>query len=127
MYRIKVTEEFGRGLYADKNIYADEVVCRCEILVLDAADTAVVNNTSLRWYTFKFTDTSDCLVLGEGELFNHADSPNVSYRLIDFDGRKVMEFRALMDIPVYHQLFIDYSADTKVSIEEYVDTKSLIR
>jgi hypothetical protein len=119
MYHLQTTTEFGRGLYATWTINKNTILFTAELLVLNPADTIKVNETDLQYYTFKYTDTQDCLVLGDGEIFNHSDIPNTCYKLIDFDGRKVMAFYTLRDISQYEQLFIDYSADTKVKTQDY--------
>ncbi len=118
---IKMTEEFGRGVYAEKSITEGEVVEIAEVLLLSEQDTWAVNQTGLKDYTFvvsenldyTFTDNQDCLVLGNGELYNHSQEPNVKYELINLNGRKQMYFTALRDIKPDEQLFIDYNADTK--------------
>lgn len=118
-YILKVTQEFGRGLYASFDIPKDKILFTAELLVLSEQDTKVVNTTDLQWYTFKYDDTRDCLVLGDGEIFNHNDSPNVGYKLGDFDGRKVMYFYTVKDVKADEQLFIDYGADVVVKTNEY--------
>lgn len=126
MFQIKVTQEMGRGLYATKLIPAGTTVMQCELLVLSEFDTLVINRTELRHYTFVYNATQDCIVLGNGEMLNHSDIPNVSYMLTDFDGRKVMVFRALTDIPMGQQLLIDYGADLAVDTSKYIEQKSLM-
>lgn len=120
-YTLKVTPEFGRGLYASRVIQPGEVVTRCELLVFSADDTPKVNDTDLKYYTFKFNETQDCLCLGDGEIFNHQDVSNVSYQLEDFEGRKVMVFRAKEVIQAGLQLFINYTDDVAVNATEYVN------
>ncbi len=119
MYKLKVTQEFGRGLYSTRKIYAGEIVMVCELLVLSEIDTPLVNATDLKWYTFKFNETQDCLVLGLGEIFNHTEAANVSYKLSNERGRPVMVFMSQTDIKAGQQLFIDYGADTRVNIGGY--------
>lgn len=126
MVQVKVSQEMGRGVYASETIKAGQNVMLCEILVLDQIDTFKVNSTSLKYYTFKFNETQDCLVLGLGEIFNHDNRPNVSYGLVEHDGRMMMTFTALSDIDVRAQLFIDYAADTQVVVNEYIETGSLV-
>lgn len=118
-YFIRFTKEFGRGIYAEKDILPGQVIMQCELLVLSEKDTPIINSTDLQWYTFKYNDKQDCLVLGNGELFNHSDTPNAEYRLVDFDGRKVMQFVATKKIMPIEQIFIDYTADTKVDSNTY--------
>lgn len=122
MFKITQSEQYGREVTATEFIYQDDTVTLCELLVLDASDTVTVNTfTSLQWYTFKFNDIQDCLVLGCGEIFNHSDTPNVTYDLVESEGRTKMRFKALRDIKTGEQLFIDYAKDTKVDASGYVN------
>lgn len=124
---IKTTQEFGRGLYAANELQAGKILFTAELLVLSPADTIKVNETDLKYYTFKFNETQDCLVLGDGEIFNHADSANIGYKLIDYgnQGRQIMVFFTLQKIEQDSQLFIDYNADVQVDTTAYV-TKNLV-
>ena len=126
MYMIKVTKEFGRGLYATETIKEGQVVTECEVLVLSPEDTVKVNQTDLQYYTFVFDEQRDCLVLGDGEIFNHSDTPNVAYKLVNYQGRKLMHFVATKTIKEDEQLFTDYNADVKVDTTAYIETKSLL-
>jgi hypothetical protein len=126
MHLIKMTQEFGRGMYASHLLEAGDIVTTCEVLVLSSEDTLKVNQTELKHYTFVYDESRDCLVLGDGEIFNHSDNPNVAYHLDDFDGRKVMRFVALRIIETGQQMFTDYNQDVKVNIEDYKNQKSLI-
>lgn len=128
MYTIKVTPEFGRGLYASRDLYANEIIEVAELLVLSASDTLKVNQTDLQWYTFVFDAKTgqDCLVLGNGEIFNHSDEANVNYDLVQYGDRVKMVFVSNRDIKAGDQLFIDYGRDTdKVKTEQYVN-KNLV-
>lgn len=119
-YEIIETSEFGRGLYAYATYFKDEIVFDAELLILSPEDTKVVNTTDLKYYTFKYDETRDCLVLGDGEIFNHSDKPNVAYTLVEHEGRKIMRFTALRDIKDGEQMFIDYNADQRVEFQDYV-------
>jgi hypothetical protein len=127
-YILSVSPEMGRGLYSNPitGVNKDDLIALCELLVLSPVDTAIVNITDLKHYTFKFDAERDCLVLGDGEIFNHSHEPNVSYELVDFGDRKMMRFVALRDIQPGEQLFIDYNADTQVDTAQYCSTKSLV-
>jgi SET domain-containing protein len=122
IYSVQMIDGMGRGIIAERDIKRGEVITNCELLVLSPEDTIKVNETDLKWYTFTFNaETSqDCLVMGDGEIFNHDDDANVLYGLIEFNGRKLMRFQACRDIRRGEQLFIDYGADVKkVDIEGY--------
>jgi hypothetical protein len=118
-YFLKVTEEMGRGLYALYDLPKDRLLFTAELLVLNKEDTLTIDKTDLKWYVFKFNADQDCLVLGDGGIFNHSDYANVSYKLIDYDNRKVMAFITNNDVKQYEQLFINYAADTRVNPENY--------
>lgn len=113
IYSVQMIEGMGRGVIAERDIKLGEVITNCEILVLSPEDTLKVNETDLRWYTFIFDKSTnqDCLVMGDGEIFNHDDNANVLYGLIDWNGRKLMRFQASRDIKKGEQLFIDYRQD----------------
>jgi SET domain-containing protein len=127
---VKLYEGMGRGLAAFTMIEKGKFVMECELLVLSQFDTPIANMTELKHYTFKYNESQDCLVLGNGEIFNHSDEPNVKYELVDYtqDGetRKVMMFTAIRHIDAGEQLFIDYNADIPVDTKEYVNSKSLV-
>lgn len=127
MYYLKMHETMGRGLFAMQDIPAQRVLFTAELLVLSEVDTVTVNTTDLQYYTFKYNEKQDCLVLGDGEIFNHSDTPNVGYKLIDFDGRKVMAFYTLRDVVPHEQLFIDYNADVVVSVQDYMGKNLLAK
>lgn len=120
MIFIKKTKKYGRGVYAAKDITKGTVMEICEVLVLSQNDTKLVNKTDLKYYVFKYNDKQDCIVLGNGEIFNHADSPNVSFKLI----KNKMVFRALKNIIKGKQLFTNYNEDVEVNTKKY--TKNLI-
>jgi hypothetical protein len=129
IYSVQMVEGMGRGIIAERDIKLGEVITNCELLVLGQADTSSVNQTELQWYTFVFdaANKQDCLVLGDGEIFNHDDNANTLYGLIDFDGRKLMRFQAARDIKKGEQLFINYGADVpSVNTQGYKDNASLI-
>lgn len=129
-YHIKMTQDMGRGLYPIRNLYKGEIVSICEILVLSQNDTLNVNKTDLQYYTFKYNQMQDCLVLGDGEIFNHANDSNVSYELVSHSengqDRMRMIFVAKRDIGVGEQLMINYQDDTQVDSNKYIAQKSLI-
>ena len=124
-YFVQMFPEMGRGLVAKHSIDVDSIITVCELLVLDAVDTWSVNKTALQFYTFKFNESQDCLVLGDGEIFNHSDKPNVTYRLESYGDRMMMVFQATSRIEQGEQLFIDYSQDMYINAEEYTKAKSL--
>ena len=110
---IKETAEFGRGLYATHDLQPGQIVFSAELLVLSPEDTIKLQATDLKDYVFTFNATQDCLVLGDGELFNHSDANNVGFKLGKHGERTVMYFYALTEIKAGSQLFINYADDLR--------------
>ena len=128
IYSVQMVEGMGRGVIAERDIKLGEVITNCELLVLSKPDTCLVNQTELQYYTFVFdaANNLDCLVLGDGEIFNHDDDANTLYGLIDWNGRKLMRFQAARDIKKGEQLFINYAADSLINVEDYLNNGSLV-
>lgn len=128
IYSVQMVEGMGRGVIAERDIKLGEIITNCELLLLSKPDTCLVNQTELQYYTFLFdaANSQDCLVLGDGEIFNHDNDANTLYGLIDWNGRKLMRFQAARDIKKGDQLFIDYGADTQVNVENYLNNGSLL-
>ena len=120
-YYVKETQEFGRGLYALTDIPEQRILFSVELLVLSEKDTKTVNETDLQYYTFVYNEKQDCLVLGDGELFNHSDDANVGYKLTQTPGtnRKMMTFYTIKPIKEHEQLFINYNQDVAVNTASY--------
>lgn len=111
LVHVKNTKKMGRGIFAFKPIKKGTVISTEEILVFSEDQTREINNTCLQTYTFRYDDTRDCLVLGNGEIYNHSHVPNVSYKIVKKNGRHMMRFRAVRPIKKGEQLVIDYLAD----------------
>lgn len=122
-YYVRDTASMGRGVFADRDFKAGELICYCELLVLNSTDTELFEETDLRYYTFRYNDTQDCLVLGDGELFNHNDRENVAYELVTIPDairpRTLMKFTTTKPILQDEQMFINYSADIPVDTTQY--------
>lgn len=106
MYKIDVSERYGRGIYAARDIQPNELIMQCELIRIPGLAPGV-----LAAFAFSYNETDDCVVLGDGMLFNHNDSPTVFYFMEEFQGRKVMVFRSAGYIKKDSQMFIDYRAD----------------
>ena len=94
--KITYSEAMGREITASRQILAEELIEIAELLILNPIDSVNVNKTDLQFYTFVYNKQQDCLVLGNGELYNHSDNANVAYSVkVDKDGRPKMFFQAV--------------------------------
>lgn len=117
---IMTTQEFGRGVYALCDIPQGTIIERAHILVLSEADTIAIRNTDLKYYDFNYNDKQACLVLGNGELYNHSDTPNLRYDLVSCGGHERMVFVTTKPVKAGEQLFTNYNQDdTSVNPKDY--------
>ncbi|KAH9999627.1 cytidine deaminase-like protein [Russula compacta] len=80
--KIKHSDGKGRGVYASKAMPAYTLLEISPALLFSAEEyEAHGRHTVLDHYTFKWRDGRMALALGLGSLFNHSDSPNVSYTI----------------------------------------------
>lgn len=79
---IKVTEEKGRCVHASRFIPKHTTIEISPVLLFSKEEyESHGKHTVLDHYTFKWANERMALALGLGSLFNHSDTPNVSYTL----------------------------------------------
>ncbi|KIK69616.1 hypothetical protein GYMLUDRAFT_236120 [Collybiopsis luxurians FD-317 M1] len=121
--RIQHSEEKGRGVYASRKIPKQTVVEISPVLLFGAEEYEKHGKyTVLDHYTFKWKDGRMALALGLGSLFNHSNSPNVSYTLNP--QTESIRYETVRDINEDEELCIFYGhklwfdpVDTAVSAE----------
>ncbi|KAH8104815.1 hypothetical protein BXZ70DRAFT_998726 [Cristinia sonorae] len=80
--RIAYSEGKGRGVYASRDISAGTLIEISPVLLFTQNEYKEHGQfTVLDHYTFKWPDGRMALALGLGSLFNHSESPNVSFQL----------------------------------------------
>jgi SET domain-containing protein len=107
----------GRGVVAERDIAAGELVERAPVLIVPEADRAGIDRTSLGNHIFMWehdTVAEDlytqkgraAVVLGAASLINHSDDPNCDFvRYID---ALALDLVAIRDIKAGDELTIDY-------------------
>ena len=115
--RVVPTGARGRGVVAEREIAAGEVVERAPVLIIPEADRAAVDPTNVGNYIFMWehdTVAQDlysqngraAVVLGYTSLVNHSDAPNCDFvRYID---ALAVDLIALRTIARGEELTIDY-------------------
>ncbi|KAF9468546.1 cytidine deaminase-like protein [Collybia nuda] len=72
----------GRGVFASHTIQRQTIVEISPVLLFSSEEYDLHGKyTILDQYTFKWTDGRLALALGLGSLFNHSETPNISYTL----------------------------------------------
>ncbi|MGW0605888.1 SET domain-containing protein [Streptomyces sp. NPDC002640] len=77
---IRPSATHGRGVYATRPFAQGDVVECCPVLVVPAAQRALLDRTSLYDYYFHWQDGAAALALGYGSLYNHSSEPLARYR-----------------------------------------------
>ena len=109
--------KYNRCVIADKMYFPGDVIEIAEILPLSPEDTIVINNTNLRVFTYALNEYQDCVVLGNGCLYNHNDTANASYAIEQVNDRHCMVYKATELIQHNEQIFINYLQDADVDLE----------
>jgi uncharacterized protein len=115
--RIALMGGKGRGVVAERDIAAGELVERAPVLIVPEADCAGIDRTSLGNHIFMWehdTVAEDlytqkgraAVVLGVASLLNHSGDPNCDFvRYID---ALALDLVAIRDIKAGDELTIDY-------------------
>lgn len=106
----------GRGVFARRDIAADEVIERVPVLLIPRAQVfgpgeVAQRSARVSWYVFSCIGPKRnhvALSLGYGSIYNHSDTPNAKYGMHPPD---VMEFFALRAIRAGEEITIDYHGD----------------
>ncbi|KAF7299058.1 Histone-lysine methyltransferase Set7 [Mycena indigotica] len=82
LLRVTHSVEKGRGLVANQPIAAHTLIETSPVLLFSKDEwESHGKHTILDHYTFNWKNGSMALALGLGSLFNHSDTPNVSYTI----------------------------------------------
>lgn len=110
--RIKIDPVKGRGVYAEEKIRRGELIEVCQILLIPVTEAI----DALDPYVFSYNRKFIALALGNGSLFNHAESPN-AYCMFDYQD-KTLTFMAKKDISRNEEISINYGY-TKAEKKKY--------
>ena len=105
------TEHKGRGVFTESFIDADTVIEQSPVIVFDAAQRKLLEQTELYNYIFEWGDdyTGCCVALGLVSIYNHASPANCEYLMV-FETETII-IRTVRNIEPDEELTINYSAD----------------
>ncbi len=108
---LKEVKGKGRGVFCSKDIAGGDTIEICPVIVVPAADVAVIQETSLSNYSFYFNKEENTLLLamGFGSMYNHAQHCNALF-LLDRDC-KTMIYTARQHIPAHTEITINYGGE----------------
>ena len=105
------TDQMGRGIFTTEPISAGTVVEISPVIVMNASDRKLLDQTLLHDYIFEWGDdlSQCCMALGYVPLYNHSYTSNCEYEM-DFSADQI-RVRAVSDIAAGQELFINYNGD----------------
>lgn len=102
----------GRGVYANESIKKGEIIEVCQLLIVNEDEIG----DYLSRYVFHYRGKKLAIVLGNGSLYNHTKSPNITcyfdYKL------ETLTFESMRDIEAGEELLINYGY-TKAELKQY--------
>jgi len=105
------TQHKGRGVFTKKKIPADTIIETAPVIVFDAAQRKLLEQTALYNYVFEWGDnyTGCCVALGLVSIYNHAVPSNCEYIMV-FETQTIL-IRTVKAIAANDELTINYNAD----------------
>lgn len=99
-----INDEKGYGVFCNQKIEKDEIIEDCYCLL--------VHNTISDYepYYFYYKGDSKLLPLGFGCIYNHSDSANIGWKVID-ENKKIIRFYAINDIEINDELCHNYGSN----------------
>jgi len=104
------TANKGRGMFTKRAIKADTVIETAPVIVMPAADRALLDQTLLHDYIFEWQPGDEkmcCMALGHIPLYNHSYQSNCEY-FMNYDDN-TMYVQAIRDIDAGEELTINYN------------------
>ena len=108
---IDTTREKGRGVFAEDDIPAGEVIEIAAVIAMPAADRVHLDKTLLHDYIFEWGVDKDqcCMALGMIPIYNHSYESNCEYYM-DYD-TELMMIKTVRDIKAGEEVTINYNGD----------------
>lgn len=101
----------GRGVFTSKAIRANIVIEVSPVLVLNAKERKIIEETKLFHYVFEWGDSKKMAALGFGyvSMYNHDYASNCEYEM-DFS-ENIITIKTVRAIKKGEELSINYNAD----------------
>ncbi|MBC8033566.1 MAG: SET domain-containing protein-lysine N-methyltransferase [Chitinophagaceae bacterium] len=118
---IAPTAAMGRGVFTDQDILQGIVIEMSPVIVLNASDRKLIDQTLLHDYIFEW-DTAlkqCCMALGYVPLYNHSYQSNCEYEMEP--GHSIIRIETVRDIKAGEELFINYNGDWDDSTPVWFD------
>jgi SET domain-containing protein len=91
----------GFGVFTNQKIKKGELIEQCYSLCIDTT----VKGFDAYW--FRYRGDSTLLPLGFGTIYNHSNTPNIIWKIID-ENKRIINFYAIDDIDIDCELCHNY-------------------
>jgi SET domain-containing protein len=108
---IKPTASKGRGVFTLETIPEETVIEVAPVIVMTAADRALLDQTLLHDYIFEWGEKGDqcAMALGHVPIYNHSYESNCEY-FMDFNDETIM-IKTIRPVDKGEELTINYNGD----------------
>lgn len=123
LVEMRYTAQKGRGMFACNNIESGTAVERAPVIVMDAQDRELLEQTRLNNYIFEWGEDakSCCMALGYVAIYNHSYESNCEYEM-DFE-KRIITVKAVRNILKDEELTINYNGDWNATRKVWFEVK----
>ena len=121
---IAVTAGKGRGIFTKKAIKTGTVIETAPVIVMNASDRKLLDETLLHDYIFEWQPGGGalcCMALGWVPLYNHSYSSSCEYYM-DYENTTIF-VQAIRDIAAGEELTINYNGTWNDAAKVWFDAK----
>lgn len=102
------TERKGRGVFAVKSLFKDELIEIAPVIVIPEKEREFIDKTILTNYYYEWGEYGIAIGLGLSSLYNHSSHPNAIYvKKLD---ERTIEFFAWRDIEAGEEITVNYNS-----------------
>jgi len=108
---IGTSGEKGRGVFTSENIPENTIIEISPVIVMDAADRKLLDQTILHDYIFEWGENHRqcCMALGYLSLYNHSYQSNCEYQM-NYE-EEMITIQTIRHVGEGEELFINYNGD----------------
>jgi len=108
---IGTSGEKGRGVFTSENIPENTIIEISPVIVMDAADRKLLDQTILHDYIFEWGENHRqcCMALGYLSLYNHSYQSNCEYQMNYVE--EMITIQTIRHVGAGEELFINYNGD----------------
>lgn len=123
LIEMRHTPSKGRGMFALERIPKATIIEVASVVVMDAQDRKILEQTKLNNYIFEWGDDERqcCMALGYVPLYNHSYQSNCEYEM-DFENETIT-VKTIREVRKNEELTINYNGDWNSKKEVWFDVQ----